>query len=222
MNITVLDAATFGDDLDLSPLSALGTVTVYKTTPPELVSERLEGADVAVLNKVKITKEIAEAAKSLRLICIMATGYDNVDLDACRGAGIGVCNVAGYSTHSVSQLTLTMALSLYTHLPEYTAHTRSGDYTRGGVQNCLAPVYHELCGKTWGIIGYGNIGAQVARVAEAFGCRVLIYRRKSTGDSREVTLDTLLRESNVISLHVPLKKKALGNFPRRSTSWRVG
>ncbi len=210
MNITVLDAATFGEDLDLSPLDTLGTVTVYQTTPPELVASRLAEADVTVINKVKITKEVAEAAKRLKLICIMATGYDNVDLDACRASGIAVCNVAGYSTHSVAQLTVTMALSLYTHLPEYTAHTRSGAYTRGGVQNCLVPVYHEMRGKTWGIIGYGNIGAQVARVAEALGCRILIYRRRETGDGRETSLDTLLRESDIISLHVPLNDGTRG------------
>ena len=210
MNITVLDAATFGDDLDLSPLDTFGAVTVYRTTLPEQVAERLANADVAVINKVKITEEVAKAAKHLKLICIMATGYDNVDLDACRACGIGVCNVAGYSTHSVSQLTVTMALSLYTHLPEYAEHTKSGAYTHGGVQNCLVPVYHEMRGKTWGIIGDGNIGAQVARVAEALGARILIYRKHETGDAREVSLDTLLCESDILSLHVPLNDETRG------------
>ena len=218
MKITVLDAATLGDDLDLSPLDVFGEVTVYRTSPAECVAERLVGADVAVLNKVRITERELSGAVSLKLICIMATGYDNIDLAACRAHGVGVCNVAGYSTHSVAQLTVALALSLYTHLAEYRAHTVSGAYSKGGVQNCLTPVYHEIAGKTWGIVGGGNIGMQVARVAEALGARVLVYRRHPRGEANEVALDALLERADIVSLHVPLNEDSRRMIDARALS----
>ncbi len=204
INIVVLDAKTFGEDLDLSPLDALGQVTVYPLSAPDEVEGRLKDADVAVINKVKMTASLLQRLPHLRMIAEMATGYDNIDVAACRARGIAVANVAGYSVASVSQLTLAMALSLYTHLPAYSQHVTSGDYTRGSAQNCLTPVYHELAGRTWGVIGFGNIGRQVGTVARAMGCRVLAYRRGAVEDFEKVSLDTLLAESDIVSLHVPL------------------
>ena len=218
MNIVVLDAKTFGEDLDLSPLETRGEVTVYALTPPELVVERLENADVAVLNKVKMTAEILEKLPKLRLICIMATGFDNVDVAFCHQKGIGVSNVVGYSTHNVAQVTVAMVLSLCTELPIYARHVSSGAYTQGGVQNILTPVYHEIAGKTWGIVGYGNIGKQVGRVAETMGCRVLVYRKTETDDPRQVSLETLLRESDIVSLHVPLSAGTKNLIDRHALS----
>ncbi|MBR6795014.1 MAG: D-2-hydroxyacid dehydrogenase [Clostridia bacterium] len=218
MRITVLDAATLGADLDLSALSALGEAEIYsKTSGGEIVS-RLQGADVAILNKVKLTEEILASLPSLRLICITATGYDNVDVQACRKLGIAVCNVAGYSSQSVAQLTLAMALSLYTHLPEYDTHVKNGAYTRGGVQNCLTPVYHELAGKTWGIIGFGNIGQAVGTVARAMGCRVIVHRRHAAEGFENVSLDELYAQSDIISLHVPLTEQTRGMISRQALS----
>jgi len=214
MKIVVLDADTLGADLDLSPLSACGEVTVYPSTSPTEGRARLGEAEVAVLNKVRLNEENLSGNTTLRLICIAATGYDNIDLSYCRAHGIAVCNVVGYSTHSVAQLTLTMALSLATHLPEYTASVRDGRYTEGGVANRLTPVYHELCGKTWGIVGYGNIGAQVGRVAAAMGCHVLAYKRTPVEGVACVDLATLCAESDIISVHLPLNEQTRGILGR--------
>ena len=204
MKITVLDAATLGSDVTFEKWEALGELEVYNTTPASEVINRIKNSDVAILNKVKITREVVAATPNLKLICVTATGYDNVDLEACKQKGIAVCNVKGYSTHSVAQVTVTLALALMTHLNEYRDSVKSGEYTKSGVQNKLTPVFHELYGKTFGIVGLGNIGKQVARVAEAFGCRVLCFKRTPDPDFNCVDLETLLRESDIVTLHLPL------------------
>ena len=206
MKIVVLDAGTLGSDLSLSPLSEFGEVTVHRETPPELVAERIADADIAVLNKVKLGKENLGEAKRLKLICITATGFDNVDVAYCKNAGIGVVNVVGYSTDSVAQITLSLVFSLASHLREYDAFVRSGRYSAGTAHNRLEPVYHELAGKTWGVVGYGNIGRKVADVARALGCRVVCTRKKPTGNETDgfLPIDDLLRVSDVVTLHVPL------------------
>ena len=204
MKLVILDAATLGEDVSLDALRALGELTVYPSTAPDEVADRLQDANVAILNKIKITSEILDAAPHLRQICLCATGYDNVDLDAARAHGVAVCNVPGYSTPSVVQLTLATVLSLATHLPAYENHVRSGAYTRGGVANCLVPVYHELAGKTWGIVGYGNIGRGVGEVARALGCSLLVCRRTPDGSPESTDIDTLCREADIITLHTPL------------------
>ncbi len=218
MKITVLDAATLGSDLDLTVLNALGDVEVYETVSEGQVVACLRDSDVAILNKVKMTEKILNALPRLRLICITATGYDNVDVQTCRRLGIAVCNVAGYSSQSVAQLTLAMALSLYTHLPEYDTHVKNGAYTRGGVQNCLTPVYRELSGKTWGIIGFGNIGQAVGRAAQALGCRVVVYQRHAAKEFENLSFDDLLTQSDIISLHVPLTEQTKEMIDRRALS----
>ena len=169
MKIVVLDAATLGGDLDLSPLNELGQVVVYGNTTPEELAERIADADITISNKLKLNRDNLAGARNLKLICVCATGFDCIDVEYCREYGIGVCNVPGYSTESVSQLTMTMALALMGHLHEYRDHVHSGAYSRGGVANCLTPVWHEIAGKTWGVIGGGNIGSRVAGLAEAFG-----------------------------------------------------
>ena len=206
LKIAVLDAGTLGDDLSLSPLSEFGEVAIYRETPPELVAERIADADIAVLNKVKLGEDNLAGAKNLKLICITATGFDNVDTAYCREAGIGVCNVVGYSTDSVAQITLSLVLSLFSHLREYDEYVRSGRYSAGTAHNRLIPVYHELAGKTWGVVGYGNIGRKVAAVANALGCRVVCTRNNPVGNEPDevLPLDELLKQSDVVTLHVPL------------------
>ena len=206
MKIAVLDAGTLGDDLSLSPLSEFGDVAIYAETPPAFVARRISDVDVVVLNKVRLGQENLGDAKNLKLICITATGFDNVDVAYCRSAGIGVCNVVGYSTDSVAQITLSIVLSLFSHLREYDAYVRTGAYSAGTAHNRLIPVYHELAGKTWGIVGYGNIGKKVASVARALGCRVVCTRSRPRGDETDevLPLDELLRISDVVTLHVPL------------------
>lgn len=204
MKITVLDAATLGEDVSFEVWEALGELSIYQTTPADKVIERLKDSDVAILNKVKITREVVAALPSLKLVCVAATGFDNIDTAACKEHSVAVCNVKGYSTHSVAQITVTLALALASHLLEYNEYVTSSDYTKSGVQNRLTPVYHELCGKTFGIVGLGNIGKQVAKVAEAFGCKVLCFKRTPDPDYECVDLKTLLRESDIVSLHLPL------------------
>ena len=204
MKIAILDKSTLGEDIDLSPVYALGEVVEYETTAPECIAERISDADVVIINKIKLNESNLSAAKNLKVICVAATGYDNIDTVYCKGAGIGVCNVPGYSTDSVAQVTLSMALSLVTHLKEYEGFVRSGEYSASGVANKLTPVYHELSSLTWGVIGGGGIGTKVAEIAEAFGCKVLVCRRKQEGKFELADIDTICSECDIISLHVPL------------------
>ena len=201
MKIVVLDGKTLGADVDLTVLGS--DLTIYGTTDPEEVSRRIADNETVIVNKVKLNADNLSAAKNLRLICVAATGYDNIDIDYCRKRGIAVCNVCGYSTESVAQLTVTMALSLVTHLNEYTGFVKSGEYTKSGVANRLTPVYHELSGMTWGIVGLGNIGKQVARAAEVFGCRVLAFKRTPDKNYNCVPLSELMEKSDIVSVHLP-------------------
>lgn len=218
--IVVLDAGTLGDDLSLLPLEAEGEVTVYQTSPPETVRERITGADAVILNKVKIGEaqlpEEGAPAGSPGIICVAATGFDNIDLDACRRHGVAVANVRGYSSESVMQVTVGLVLSLITHLPTYCRATADGSYTAGGNANMLVPAYREISGLTWGVVGAGKIGSRVADVARALGCRVLTNRR--TPDGVSVDLDTLLRESDIITVHTPLTPETRGLIGERELS----
>ena len=207
MKIVFLDAATIGNDLSYESFADIGEVIVYPTTNEEEFEDHIQGADVVVINKLKLNAGNLPKAPNLKLICLAATGFDNVDLDFCRKAGIGVCNVVGYSTQSVAQLTLSMVLSLYTNLNQFTDFVRSGEYTKTGLANRLTPAYHEIAGKTWGIVGYGNIGKQVARVAEALGCNILVYKRTPVEGVECVDFDTICQKSDILSLHVPLNEQ---------------
>ncbi len=201
-----MDAATLGADLDLQRFGAFGELTIFQETNEKNAEAHLKGADIAVLNKVRLTADILATASSLKLICVAATGYDNIDIPYCREHHIAVCNVIGYSTQCVAQLTLTMALSLMTNTYEYGNFVRSGDYTKSGIPNRLTPVFHEIFGKTWGILGYGNIGKQVAKSAESFGCKILVCKRTPIEERQCVDLDQLCRESDILSIHTPLNQ----------------
>jgi len=212
MKIVILDAATLGPGIDLSPLEKAGQVTVFDLTPADALAERIADAEVIVTNKWKLNEANLACAKKLKLICVTATGFDGIDTAYCRSRSIGVCNVPAYSTESVAQLTLTMALSLAAHLKEYRDYVSSGAYTNSGIANLLSPIWQELSGKTWGIVGGGNIGRRVAKLAEGFGCRVLMHRRKEDPDFETVSLAQLCRESDIISVHVPLTPETRGKI----------
>lgn len=212
MKISVLDASTLGDDLDLSVLSSAGEVTVYDSTMPEEIKEHAADADAVIINKVRLGENELSQCPGLKLICVAATGFDNVDISYCREKGIAVCNVVGYSTSSVAQLAVSMVLYLADHLNEYTSKVRSGEYSHGGVANILKPVYHELDGKVWGIAGYGNIGGKVGRIAEALGCRVIVFKRNPVEDAKCVDLETLCSESDILTVHLPLNDSTRGIF----------
>lgn len=210
MRITVLDAATLGADFDLTPLRALGELVVYQSTSACEVATRLAETDIAVINKIRVNEENLAGNTRLRMIGECATGFDNIDLAACRAHGVAVANVRGYSTDSVAQVTLAMALSLSSNLTSFSAYVASGAYSAGGVENCLTPVFHELAGKTWGIVGYGRIGAKVGNVARAMGCRVLAFAKSVKTGVENVDLDTLCRSSDIISVHLPLTSETRG------------
>ena len=204
MNITVLDAATLGEDVTFEKWEALGNLTVYKYTSASEVVPRLKDSDIAIINKVKMTDEVIKSLPKLKLICVTATGYDNISLSACKERGVALCNVKGYSTHSVAQVTMSLVLSLMTHLDEYCDSVKNGEYQNSGIENRLTPVFHELYGKTFGIVGLGNIGRQVARIAEAFGCNVLCFKRTPDPNYCCVDLETLLKNADIVTLHLPL------------------
>lgn len=210
MNIAILDAATLGEDITFECIEKHGNVKVYDKTSSEEAVDRLKNIDCAILNKVKLTEEILSKTPDLKLICITATGFDNVDTAYCKKHGIAVCNVKGYSTDCVAQLTVSMALSLINHLTEFDKYVKSRKYTQSGIHNKLTPVFNEISGKTWGIVGLGNIGKRVAKTAEALGCKILAYKRTPEEGYNCVDLETLLKESDIVSLHIPSNAETVG------------
>ena len=210
MQIVLLDALTFGSS-DLSAFDALGSVEVYQTTAPQQTPQRITNATVVVTNKVVITKEFMENAQALKLICIAATGMNNVDLVAAKELGIEVKNVAGYSTSSVIQHTFSMLFYLLGHSRFYDVVVKDGSYSRSPIfTDVLSHPYAEVKGKRWGIIGLGSIGRGVAAVATAFGAELCYYA--TSGVKREesytnVSLDELLSSCDIITIHAPLNEK---------------
>ena len=204
MKITVLDAATFGRDIDLSLFAEIGDLRMIPMTAPHEIAKNCEGADVIVLNKIKINRDTLPTPCSVKLVCVAATGVDNIDVDYCREAGIAVCNVKGYCSDSVAQVTVAMALSLMCHLPSYNRFISSGEYAKTNFPNHLEPAYHELAGMTWGLVGYGNIAKRVATVADALGCHVAVCNRTPAPDRENLEIDELCRRADILSIHVPL------------------
>lgn len=216
MKTVILDGKTLGDDINLDIFE--GDTQIYDTTPSEMVADRVRDAEVVIVNKIKLGAYNLSGAKSLRLICVTATGYDNIDIEYCKENGVGVCNVVGYSTQSVAQITVSVALSLVMHQKEYSDFVKSGAYTQSGVANRLIPAYYEVAGKTWGIVGLGNIGKQVARVAEALGCRVLAFGRTPCNNYQMAELSEVMKKSDIISVHLPATAETNGIISRKMIS----
>ena len=224
MKIVAAEIDSVGNDIDYSPLSDLGDVTFYKDkVTPENAAERLAGANVLCINKSKITKELLDQARDLKIICEFATGFDNVDIKECANRGIRVANVAGYSTASVAQHTLALLLYIMESLKDYDEFVKSGDYAAQEHFCKLDIPFHEIEGMTWGIIGMGNIGRKVAQIATAFGAKVIFYSASGrTSNSKEdeayemVSFDELLERSDVLSLHCPLTDKTRGIINKES------
>lgn len=210
----ILDGATLGEEITFAPLEQAAELTVYSLTAPDEIAPRILEADAVIVNKIRLNETNLAGASRLKLICVAATGYDNIDVAYCRSRGIAVCNVLGYSTDSVAQLTVAMVLDLMLHMPAMCDFVRSGAYTASGVANRLSPAFHELAGKSWGVVGAGNIGKKVARIADAFGCRVTVCRRRSDPDYPTADIDTICRDSDIISVHTPLTDETRGLISR--------
>ncbi len=213
MNIVILERSSVGMDVSVDSLKDLGDVTVYNTTEYEEIKERIKDADIVIANKSRLCEDTLKDAKNVKLICEFATGFDNVDLDYCRQRNIGVCNVRDYSTEMVAQHTFAMALFLSEKLAHYDDFVKSGKYANHNRFSYFDIPFKELAGKTWGVIGMGNIGRKVASIAKAFGCRVIFYSvtgKSSVTDYERVDFDTVLKESDFLSIHCPLSDLSRG------------
>lgn len=211
MKIVFLDAATMGD-VSFEPFERLGEFTSYPTSTPQQARERVKDVDVMMINKVLVDKDLIDSAPNLKLICIAATGMNNIDLDYAASKGILVRNVAGYSTDSVAQSTFMHILSLAGGGPYFDSSVKSGSYSRSGMFTDPNWNWWELAGKTIGIIGLGNIGKKVAKIAEAFGMKVCYYSTSGTGHCKDypcLPLEELLRISDVVSVHAPLNERTM-------------
>ena len=213
------------DSLDCGDLSMVALIAsvaqwqAYGATQPQQRHERLRGADIAISNKVVLDESVFASIPSLKLVCVAATGYNNIDLAAASHYGVTVCNARGYSTSSVVQHVYAMLLSLYRRLPEYQKAVTKGDWQRSE-QFCLLDYpMRELNGKTLGIVGYGTLGRAVAKVAECFGMRVLLSQRPDGGEPLgRIPLSDMLAQVDVLSLHCPLTPDTKGLIGRAELS----
>jgi glycerate dehydrogenase len=220
MKIVIADKDSVGTDMDYSIYDELGEVTYYddKVTE-ENAAERLKGANVLVINKSQITDKLLDAAPDLELICEFATGFDNANIPACDRHGVKVANVVNYSTASVAQHTFAMLFYLMENLRHYDEFVKSGAYANQTHFCCLDIPFDELDGKTYGIVGMGNIGRKVAQIATAYGAHVIFYASSGHSDCTEyeqVSFDELLARSDVISLHCPLSDRTRDLFDKRA------
>ncbi|MCK4874259.1 MAG: hydroxyacid dehydrogenase, partial [Sulfurimonas sp.] len=209
MKIVLLDALTFGET-DLSGFDKLGEVKVFQTTSADKVLERIAGADVIVTNKVVITDTHMSNTPMLKLICVAATGMNNVNLEAAKKRNIQVKNVAGYSTDSVIQHTFSMLFYLMGHSRYYDEYVKDGSYSRSPIFTDVSKPFFEIKGKKWGVIGLGSIGRGVANIAKAFGAEVFYYSTSGVNRDEEfqrTTLDNLLKTCDIITIHAPLNEK---------------
>ena len=210
MKIVLLDHATIGDVPELETLHELGEFVSYKHTLKEDTIERGTGATIILTNKVVIDREVMEAIPTLRLVCVLATGMNNIDLAAAEELGVEVKNVAGYSTNSVAQHTFAILFYLLNHLRSYDEYVQSGEYAKSEIFTNLGFEYWELTNKRFGIIGLGAIGKKVAEIATVFGAEVIYYSTtgKNTNTTyKRVELDELLQTADVISIHAPLTEQ---------------
>lgn len=210
--IVVLDGKTLGN-VDYIKLNEFGQVIYYDMTYANEISERIEDADIVLTNKVELREKNLKNAKNLKLICEMATGYNNIDIDYAKRNKIAVTNVAGYSTNTVAQHTFAMLLHLYDNISYFDKFVKSGEYSKSEIFTNLDVTYKDLCGKVWGIVGLGAIGKRVAKIAQAFGARVVYYSTSGKNlnpDYAKVSFEELLRKCDIISIHAPLNEKTKG------------
>ena len=213
MKIVFLDSKTIGDDIDLSEYDKLGEVVKYDFSTTEEAAERTRDADVIVLNKVEVNEKSIGQAKNLKLVCVTATGTNNLDKEYLEKRGVAWRNVAGYSTETVAQHTFAMLLYLLEKIRYYDDYVKEERYINDTIFTHFAEHFTEISGKTWGIIGLGTIGRRVADIAKAFGAQIIYYSasgRSAQEGYEQVDLDTLLAKSDIISIHAPLNEHTEG------------
>lgn len=213
MKIVVLERNSAGTDIDVSCFEKFGEVTYYPNTVAENTAERVKDADIVIANKAPLNETTLKDAPNVKLICLFATGFDNVDVAYCKGRGIKVANVVNYCTPAVAQHTLLLALMLTEKIAFYDQYVKSGTYSAQDRFSNFDRAFNDLEGKTWGIVGMGNIGRRVAGLAQAFGCKVIFYSASGNSTCTEyerVDFDTLLQESDILSLHCPLSDRTRG------------
>lgn len=221
MKIVFLDVKTIGEDLDLSGFDSLGEVVKYGFSAPEEIPERVKDADVIVLNKPQINEQTLGEAPNLKLVCVTGTGTNHLDKDYLAKRGIEWRNVAGYSTESVAQHTFAMLFHLLEKLSFYDNYVKSEEYVDDTLFKHFTNQWNQLCGKTWGIIGLGNIGRRVADIAKAFGVNVIYYSTSGKNNQEgynRVDLDTLLQTSDIVSVHAPLTAETEGLMNKEAFS----
>ncbi len=209
MKIVFLDRATLGEDVSIEAFMDFGEVIVYDNTEYSDVAEHIKDAEIAVTNKVVIDKAVMDEAEKLELICVAATGMNNIDLEYAKKKGIEVKNVKGYSTDSVVQHTFSMLFYLLERLRYYDMYVKSGAWSKSGIFTCLDIPFFEIKGKRWGIIGLGTIGKEVAKIAKSFGSEVVYYSTSGKNENNEyerLSLEELLKTSDIVSIHAPLNE----------------
>lgn len=216
--LTDCDTVVANGDIDLSRLEALGEVTYWGLTPDELLVERVRGANAVICNKTRMTAAVMEQCPDLRYIGLFATGYNNIDTAYTAAHGITVCNAGQYSTMAVAQHTFALILDIFCSMDRYAAFTASGGWQKIKSFSGFSFPQHEIAGRTLGIVGYGSIGQAVAKIALAFGMKVLVSTRTPKDDPtvEPVSFDELLRRSDVISVHCPLTAQTEGMFDREA------
>ena len=217
MKIVFLDAKSIGEDIDLSGYDQLGEVVRYPYSTPEEARERTRDADVIILNKTEINEQSIGEADKLKLVCVTATGTNNLDKAYLAERGIEWRNVAGYSTESVAQHTFALLFYLMEKLRYYDDYVKNENYVNDSMFTHFDHRFNELSGKTWGIIGLGNIGRRVADIAKCFGCRVIYFSTSGKNNQKgynRVSFDKLLEQSDIVSVHAPLTDDTLGLMNR--------
>lgn len=217
MKIVFLDRKSLGNDIDLDRFGAFGDVTMYDFTTVEEAPERVAEADIIITNKVPMNEKSLSSAKNLKLICVTATGINNLDLPYLESRGIAWRNVAGYSTETVAQHTFALMFYLLEHMHYYDSYVKDENYVNDRIFTHFERGFHDLNGMTWGIIGLGAIGRRVAEIAQCFGANVIYYSTSGKNHDatyREVEFETLLHESDIVSVHAPLTPETEGLMNR--------
>lgn len=207
MKVVALEIKNVGEDVNTNMFNQFGEFVSYFTSKPDEIEERCKDADAIIINKLPINESTVGNLDKLKIVLVTATGFDNLDVDYLKKRGIAVCNVKGYSTDSVVQHTFALLFYVYEKLRAYDDFVKSGEYSKIDIFTYFGEPFYELKGKVWGIVGLGEIGRGVAKVAQAFGCEVVYFStsgKNSNSEYERVEFDELLRISDIVSIHAPL------------------